>query len=51
MDTENFVFKAIFIITLSTVFPMIGYYLDYRSKKKRFKGKTNTMSNSIDKNV
>ena len=38
MQGGDIVSKVIFIITLSTVFPMIGYYLDYRHKRKMFRG-------------
>ncbi|NLR90880.1 MULTISPECIES: hypothetical protein [Flammeovirga] len=38
MDGGNMVYKILFILTLSTVFPMIGYYLDYRHKRNMFKG-------------
>ncbi|ANQ47717.1 hypothetical protein KMW28_14585 [Flammeovirga yaeyamensis] len=45
METSNFIYKVIFILTLSTIFPMVGYYLDYRSKKKRFKRRSDIVGN------
>jgi len=34
LSTDTF-YTVIFIITVSTLFPMIGYYLDWRHKKKQ----------------
>ncbi|MFT5617861.1 MAG: hypothetical protein ACI85I_001087 [Arenicella sp.] len=29
--------KVILIVLLSILFPLVGYYLDYRAKKKKYK--------------
>lgn len=34
----------IFIVTMSTVFPLAGYYLDYRHRKKQYKRKDGTLT-------
>jgi hypothetical protein len=31
--------KVIMIVLLSTLFPMVGFYLDWRANKKRFQTK------------
>ncbi|MBB6459765.1 hypothetical protein HNR74_000917 [Flammeovirga kamogawensis] len=36
MQGEGLIFKILFIVTLSAVFPMVGYYLDYRHKRKMY---------------
>ncbi|PWJ40000.1 hypothetical protein BC781_10563 [Sediminitomix flava] len=37
----------IFILAASTLFPMAGYYLDYRKKKKSYKARENQKNKSI----
>ena len=31
------ILKVIMIVLLSTLFPLVGYYLDYKARKKKFK--------------
>lgn len=37
MQGEGLIYKILFIVTLSAVFPMIGYFLDYKHKRKMFR--------------
>lgn len=31
---NDFAWKALFFVTLSAVFPMVGYYLDWRARRR-----------------
>ncbi|MGF1532522.1 MAG: hypothetical protein ACFCUI_02380 [Bernardetiaceae bacterium] len=31
---SDFAWKALFFVILSALFPLVGYYLDWRSKRK-----------------
>lgn len=33
------VVKIIMIVLLSAMFPMVGFYLDYRARRKKFESK------------
>ncbi|MBD0400502.1 hypothetical protein [Flammeovirga sp. EKP202] len=50
MQGEGIIYKILFIITLSTVFPMIGYYLDYRHKRKMFRQHPSQKGKSVQEN-
>lgn len=32
---NNFLMLVIFILTASAIFPLVGYYLDYRERRKQ----------------
>ena len=36
--------KVVMIVLLSALFPLIGFYLDWRANKRRFQSKDNAKS-------
>lgn len=47
MQGEGILYKILFIVTLSAVFPMVGYFLDYKHKRKMFRHQS-TQKNKSD---